>query len=333
MNDALKQELSAVAKQMVTKGKGILAADESTGTCTKRFVALGVESTEETRQNYRQTIVTSEGLENSVAGIILFDETFWQKTDDGESFVSVLNKKGILPGIKVDTGSKPHALFEGEQITSGLDGLRERLAKYKEAGAKFAKWREVLVIDTEKDLPSVGNIEAHAFGLARYAGLCQEAGIVPIVEPEILMDGNHTIEDSEAITTEVLGTLFEILEAQNVYLPGMVLKPNMVIAGTEAENKSTSAEVAEATIRTLRNTVPAEVPGIAFLSGGISPEMAAENLKLMNQMEDLPWNVTFSFGRAIQQPALEAWSKGNVAEAQKLLVEFANKNGAATKGE
>lgn len=333
MNDALKQELEAIANKMVTKGKGILAADESNGTCGKRFEALNVESTEATRQNYRQTIVTAEGLENSVAGVILFDETFWQKTDAGESFVSVLEKKGILPGIKVDAGSKEHALHAGEQITSGLDNLRERLVEYKKAGAKFAKWREVLVIDEANNLPTEGNIVAHAFGLARYAGLCQEAGIVPIVEPEILMTGAHSIEESEAITTEVLGTLFEILEHQGVYLPGIVLKPGMVIAGVDAETASTSEEVAEATVRTLRNTVPAEVPGIAFLSGGIAPDMAAETLKLMNQMEDLPWNLTFSFGRAIQQPALNAWAVDkDIAKSQKLLVEFANKNGDATNG-
>ena len=334
MNDALKQELETIANQMVIKGKGVLAADESNGTCGKRFKALNVESTEATRQNYRQTIVTASGLEKSVSGIILFDETFWQKTDCGRTFVSVLEEKGILPGIKVDAGSKLHALHNGEQITSGLDNLRERLAEYKKAGAKFAKWREVLVIDEANNFPSEGNIVAHAFGLARYAGLCQEAGIVPIVEPEILMTGAHTIEESEAVTTEVLGTLFEILEHQGVYLPGIVLKPGMVIAGETAEKASTAAEVAEATVRTLRNTVPAEVPGVAFLSGGIAPEMAAETLKLMNQVEDLPWNLTFSFGRAIQQPALNAWAiEKNVEKAQTLLIEFANKNGAATKGE
>lgn len=332
MNDDLRSQLHSIAQQMVQPGKGILAADESHSTCGKRFNALGVDCTEATRQSYRQTIITAPGLEKSVAGIILFDETLRQKTDDGTPFVKVLENKGILPGIKVDTGSKAQALFPGEQITHGLDDLRDRLNEYQQLGAKFAKWREVLVIDVNNDLPSIGNIYAHAFGLARYAGLCQEAGIVPIVEPEILMDGTHSLEDSERIHHEVLSILFEVLDLQNIYLPGMILKPSMVISGQDSKDRANAQSVAEATIRVLTETVPAEVPGIAFLSGGQSPTEATENLKIMNQLANHPWAVTFSFGRAIQQPALEAWAKGNIDEAQKLLVERANLCGAASKG-
>lgn len=334
MNDNLKKQLSEIANQMVQKGKGILAADESHGTCGKRFQALGVECTESTRQNYRQTLVTAPGLEESVAGIILFDETLRQSTDNGETFVSVLESKGILPGIKVDTGSKPHALHEGEQITEGLDGLRDRLKEYAELGAKFAKWREVLVIDESKGFPSEANMYAHAHGLARYAGLCQEAGIVPIVEPEILMDGDHDIAVSEKVTHRTLSILFEVLKQQNVYLPGIVLKPSMVISGKDCATPASEQDVAEGTVRVLKDTVPADVPGIAFLSGGQTPEQSTNHLKLMNQMADLPWNVTFSYGRGIQQPCLDTWAKEkDIPKAQELLVQYANQNGRATLGE
>lgn len=333
MNDDQLQQLAKIAQQLVQTGKGILAADESHSTCGKRFKALGVECTEQTRQNYRQMIVTAPDLENSVSGIILFDETLRQKTDDGTTFIKTLEKKGILPGIKVDTGSKPHALFAGEQITHGLDGLRERLAEYSEIGAKFAKWREVIVIDTKNELPSVGNVYAHAFGLAAYAGLCQEAGIVPIVEPEILMAGEHTLDESEQVTHEVLSILFEVLELQNIYLPGIILKPSMVISGTDSNDRADVQAVAEATVRVLTATVPDEVPGIAFLSGGQSPDEATEHLKIMNQLAEHPWKVTFSFGRAIQQPALEAWAKGNTEEATRVLIERASLCGSASKGE
>lgn len=332
MNDELRQQLETIANQLVQTGKGILAADESHGTCGKRFKALGVECTEQTRQNYRQTIITAPGLEKSVTGIILFDETLRQKTDDGIPFTKVLADKGMLAGIKVDMGSKSHALFEEEQITQGLDGLRERLKEYKELGAKFAKWREVLVIDTENDLPTVGNIYAHAFGLARYAGLCQEAGIVPIVEPEILMDGAHSTEESERVHHEVLSILFEVLDLQNIHLPGIILKPSMVVSGKNATDRANTQAVAEATVRVLTATVPAEVPGIAFLSGGQSPDEATEHLRIMNQLGDHSWKITFSFGRAIQQPALEAWAKGNIAEAQKLLNQRASLCGLASTG-
>lgn len=333
MNDDHLAQLEAIANQLVASGKGILAADESHGTCEKRFKALNVECTETTRQSYRQTIVTAPGLEDAVAGIILFDETLRQSTTDGVAFTKVLADKGILAGIKVDQGSKEHALFEGEQMTFGLDTLRDRLVEYKALGAAFAKWREVIVIDTEKELPTVGNIYSHAFGLAHYAALCQEAGIVPIVEPEILMDGSHTLEESEAIHQEVLAILFEVLDLQNIHFPGMILKPSMVMSGVDSKENYDPQLVAEATLRVLNETVPADVPGIAFLSGGQSPEMATDHLRRMNHEQVNPWKVTFSFGRAIQQPALEAWAlEKDINKAQSLLVERACLCGSASLG-
>ncbi|MCF7812514.1 fructose-bisphosphate aldolase class I [Candidatus Gracilibacteria bacterium] len=325
------QTLSSVAKSMVAAGKGILAADESHKTCQKRFDSVGIEFTEENRRKYRQTLITAEGLEEFISGIILFDETLRQKADDGTSFVDILNKKNILPGIKVDAGAKPLALHEGEKVTEGLDGLRERLIEYKELGAQFAKWRSVITIG--KDIPSQACLEANVHGQARYAALCQEAGIVPIVEPEVLINGEHSIERCYEITTLTLKMLYQQLKVQGVYLPGTVLKASMVIAGKESPEQSSVQDVAEMTVKCLRESVPSEVPGIVFLSGGQGDIQATENLNMMNKLhDDLPWNLSFSYGRALQAPALKLWSEGKSDEAAQALVHRAKMNGLATLG-
>lgn len=316
---------------MVAAGKGILAADESHKTCQKRFDSVGIEFTEENRRKYRQTLITAEGLEEFISGIILFDETLRQKADDGTSFVDILNKKNILPGIKVDAGAKPLALHEGEKVTEGLDGLRERLIEYKELGAQFAKWRSVITIG--KDIPSQACLEANVHGQARYAALCQEAGIVPIVEPEVLINGEHSIERCYEITTLTLKMLYQQLKVQGVYLPGTVLKASMVIAGKESPEQSSVQDVAEMTVKCLRESVPSEVPGIVFLSGGQGDIQATENLNMMNKLhDDLPWNLSFSYGRALQAPALKLWSEGKSDEAAQALVHRAKMNGLATLG-
>ena len=323
-----------IAQAMVVKGKGILAADESTPTCTKRFESINVESTEENRNAYRGMLFTADGIENHISGVILFDETIRQSTlDSGVPFPEHLSALGIIPGIKVDKGAKQLANSDDEKITEGLDVLRDRLKEYHELGARFAKWRAVITIG--EDIPTAYCISANAHALARYAALCQEQGLVPIVEPEILMNGDHTIEESYQLTTETLYTVFYELASQGVELEGMVLKPNMVLSGYDCSEQASIQEVAEMTLDCFFNTVPAAVPGIAFLSGGQSDELATAHLNAMNQIDGTPWNLTFSFGRALQVPALKAWSgkADNIPTAQEELMKRANFNGLATKGE
>jgi fructose-bisphosphate aldolase, class I len=298
-------ELAATAHAMVANHRGILAADESTSTIGKRFASIKLESTEENRRLYREMLFTAPGATEHISGVILYDETLRQKTKDGVPFPAFLAQNKMIPGIKVDTGAKPLAGFPGETITEGLDGLRERLAEYYKLGARFAKWRAV--IDIGSGIPTGYAIDANAEALARYATLCQEASIVPIVEPEVLMDGGHTLARCEEVTNVVLDRIFSHLFAARVYLEGMVLKPNMVIAGKKCAEKASPEQVAEATLRTLRRQVPSAVPGIAFLSGGQSPTEATLHLSLMNAAGPLPWALTFSYGRALQETALSAW--------------------------
>ena len=327
-------DIQDIAQAMVAKGKGILAADESTPTCTKRFESINVESTEENRNAYRGMLFTADGIENHISGVIFFDETIRQSTlDGGVLFPEHLSALGIIPGIKVDKGAKQLANTDNEKITDGLDGLRDRLKEYYELGARFAKWRAVITIG--EDIPTAYCISANAHALARYAALCQEQGLVPIVEPEILMNGDHTIEESYQLTTETLYTVFYELASQGVELEGMVLKPNMVLSGYDCSEQASIQEVAEMTLDCFFNTVPAAVPGIAFLSGGQSDELATAHLNAMNQIDGTPWNLTFSFGRALQVPALKAWSgkADNIPTAQEELMKRANFNGLATKGE
>ncbi len=330
MDEAL---LRATAEHLVADGKGILAADESTGTCTKRFEALGIESTPESRRDYRQMLFETPGLEESVAGVILYDETIRNETEDGTRLPDILLEKGIYPGIKVDTGAKELANHPGEKITEGLDGLRERLEEYRELGARFAKWRAVITIGL--DMPSSACLVGNAHGLARYAALCQEAGIVPIVEPEVLMDGDHDIDACDVVTRAAWDTLFAALKDADVYLPGILLKPSMIISGTDAPERADAAEVARRTVAGLLDCVPASVPGVVFLSGGQSPEEATEHLRLMNAEHELPWKLSFSYGRALQQPAINAWKgdNGNNAAAQAALKERCDANRAAALGQ
>jgi fructose-bisphosphate aldolase class I len=327
-------DIQDIAQAMVAKGKGILAADESTPTCTKRFESINVESTAENRNAYRDMLFTADGIENHISGVILFDETIRQSTVNGSiPFPEHLSALGIIPGIKVDKGAKQLANSDDEKITEGLDGLRDRLKEYYELGARFAKWRAVITIG--EDIPTAYCISANAHALARYAALCQEQGLVPIVEPEILMNGDHTIEESYQLTTETLYTVFYELAAQGVELEGMVLKPNMVLSGYDCSEQASVKEVAEMTVDCFFNTVPAAVPGIAFLSGGQSDELATAHLNAMNQIDGTPWNLTFSYGRALQTPALKAWSgkAENIHAAQEALMKRAIFNGLATKGE
>ena len=327
-------DIQDIAQAMVAKGKGILAADESTPTCTKQFESINVESTAENRNAYRDMLFTADGIENHISGVILFDETIRQSTVNGSiPFPEHLSALGIIPGIKVDKGAKQLANSDDEKITEGLDGLRDRLKEYYELGARFAKWRAVITIG--EDIPTAYCISANAHALARYAALCQEQGLVPIVEPEILMNGDHTIEESYQLTTETLYTVFYELAAQGVELEGMVLKPNMVLSGYDCSEQASVKEVAEMTVDCFFNTVPAAVPGIAFLSGGQSDELATAHLNAMNQIDGTPWNLTFSYGRALQAPALKAWSgrAENIPTAQEALMKRAIFNGLATKGE
>ena len=327
-------DIQDIAQTMVAKGKGILAADESTPTCTKRFESINVESTEENRNAYRGMLFTADGIENHISGVIFFDETIRQSTINGSiPFPEHLSTLGIIPGIKVDKGAKQLANSDDEKITEGLDGLRDRLKEYYELGARFAKWRAVITIG--EDIPTAYCISANAHALARYAALCQEQGLVPIVEPEILMNGDHTIEESYQLTTETLYTVFYELASQGVELEGMVLKPNMVLSGYDCSEQASVKEVAEMTVDCFFNTVPAAVPGIAFLSGGQSDELATAHLNAMNQIDGTPWNLTFSYGRALQAPALKAWSgkAENIPTAQEALMKRAIFNGLATKGE
>ena len=329
------QTLKDTAQALVKDDKGLLAMDESTPTCNKRFANLGIPQTEEARRAYRELIVTTVGLGDCIGGAILYDETIRQHKKDGTPFVKVLIEAGIIPGIKVDMGAKELAGHHGEKITEGLDGLRDRLTEYFQMGARFAKWRAVIAIGD--GLPSWGCIEANAHALARYAALCQEAGLVPIVEPEVLMDGNHTLERCYEVTDEILRTVFSELFAQRVMLEGMILKPGMVLPGAACEKQATLDEVGDATLSCFLRAVPAAVPAIAFLSGGQSPELASARLNEMNVKfkSRLPWALAFSFARAIQQPALEIW-KGrdeNVSAAQQALYHRAHCNQAARRGE
>ncbi len=318
---------------MVAPGRGILAMDESHPTCNKRFESLGISTTEEMRQAYRDMLVTAPGLSDYIGGAILFDETIRQKTLDGTPFAEYLRKNGIIPGIKVDAGAKVLAGHENEKITEGLDGLRERFAEYYELGARFSKWRAVITIGEK--IPSWACIEANAHALARYALLSQEAGIVPIVEPEVLMDGDHSIERCYEVTELAQRITFQQLKNQGVALEGMILKPSMVISGASAENRADIQTVAELTVKCLLTSVPAAVPGVAFLSGGQSDEEASAHLNAMNAMGvKLPWALTFSYGRALQQTAMKTWmgESANVEKAQKALLWRAKCNGSAALG-
>jgi fructose-bisphosphate aldolase class I len=329
------QRLTITAKALVADDKGLLAMDESNPTCNQRFAKLGIPQTEEMRRAYRELIVTTPGLSESISGAILYDETIRQREKDGTPFASSLADAGIIPGIKVDTGAKNLAGHPGEKITEGLDGLRDRLAEYSQMGARFAKWRAVIAIG--EGIPTQGCIEANANALARYAALCQEAGLVPVVEPEVVMDGAHTLERCGEVTEEVLRTVFDQLYRQGVMLEGVILKPNMVLPGSACPKQETVEEVADATVCCLLRSVPAAVPGIAFLSGGQSSELASARLNAMNVRFEsrLPWALAFSFARAIQQPALEIWRglEANVLAAQRALCHRARCNRAARRGE
>ena len=327
-------ELNKVAEAMVASGKGILAADESTGTIKKRFDAIGVDSTADNRRDYRELLFRStEAMSKHISGVILYDETIRQNAKDGTPLVKLIAQAGSIPGIKVDRGTKPLPLHPGEVITEGLDGLRERLIEYRGLGAKFAKWRAV--IDIAPGIPSYACIHANAHALARYAALCQEQDIVPIVEPEVLMDGGHDMDRCAQITQWVLKTVYEELYLARVQLEGTVLKPNMVVPGKKSGQRASAEEVAEKTIRVLKNCVPPAVPGIAFLSGGQSDEEATAHLDAMNKIGGLPWRLTFSYGRALQAAPQKAWSgrNENVAAAQRAFTHRARMNGLATLGQ
>ena len=328
----MAHDLHETARALVAEGKGILAADESDGTIKKRFDSIGVESTEENRRDYRELLFATPGAEEFISGVILFDETIRQSALDGRPFPELLESKGIIPGIKVDKGAKPLALAEGETITEGLDGLRGRLEEYRGLGARFAKWRATYSISDV--LPSDDCIWTNAHALARYAALCQEAGIVPIVEPEVLQDGTHTIERSFHVTSRVLAALYVELSDQRVDIEGTLLKPNMVLSGYDAADRAGPDEVAERTLACLYKHVPAAVPGMVFLSGGQSDEDATANLNAMNARRPHPWQLSFSFGRALQAPVLSAWrgKPENVEAAQRAYYHRARMNGAARSG-
>lgn len=334
----IKAPLTEIATQLVAAGRGLLAMDESNGTCDKRFAQAGISETWGSRRAWRELLITTQGLGECISGAILYDETIRQADDTGTGFVKLLTNAGILPGIKVDTGAKPMAGHLGEKITEGLDGLRGRLEEYAAMGAVFAKWRAVITL--VDGLPTTACIEANAHALARYAALCQECGIVPVVEPEVLMDGDHTIGQCRAATAEVLHTVFEQLYRQGVLLEGMILKPNMVLPGLACERQEPVDVVAEMTVRVLQHAVPAALPGIAFLSGGQSGELASARLNQMNVLaktlsHPLPWNLTFSFARAIQMPALTIWHGDPSCRkaAQSALLHRAQCNIAALRGE
>ncbi len=327
-------ELKSVAGAIIAKRKGILAADESNPTIKKRFESIKLESTEENRRRYRELLFTTDGIEHYISGVILFDETLRQTSREGVPFAKLLSSRGIIPGIKVDKGAKALALYPSDKITEGLDGLRERLAEYRQLGAKFAKWRAVIQID-EHDVPAAYAMRANAHALARYAAICQEADIVPIVEPEVLMDGAHDIDRCEAVTSQMLESLFAELDAHHVIFEGILLKPNMVIAGMKCAHQASVQQVAEATVRCLSRYVPAAVPGIVFLSGGQSAEDATDHLNAINAIGDKsPWELTFSYGRALQAPVLAAWQgqEGNVAAAQRAFLKRCQLNGLAREG-
>jgi fructose-bisphosphate aldolase class I len=327
-----EQKLHETALAIVAEGKGILAADESDSTIKKRFDSIGVESTEESRRAYRELLFTTEGVEEYISGVILFDETIRQSAADGTPFPKLLESKGVIPGIKVDKGAKPLALAKGETITEGLDGLRERLEEYRELGARFTKWRGVISIG--KGIPSEYCLWTNAHALARYAALSQEAGLVPIVEPEVLMDGDHTIERSFEVTSHTLHAVFTELRDQRVHPEGLLLKPNMVLSGYDCPEQASHEEVAAETIRCFKRHVPAAVPGIVFLSGGQSDEDATANLNAMNALGPHPWQLSFSYGRALQAAALKAWGgkEENVEAGQRAYYHRAKMNSAARTG-
>jgi len=327
-----KSLLSKTAAAMVAKGKGILAADESSGTCETRFKSIGAACTEESRRAYRGLLITAPGAEQFISGVILYDETIRQKTEDGVAFPEYMARKGVIPGIKVDTGAKNLALCPGEKVTEGLDGLRERLAAYFKLGARFAKWRAVITIG--EGIPTHACLYANAHALARYAALCQEASIVPMIEPEVLLDGDHTIERAEEVTEATLRATYAAVSAYSVFPEFLILKTSMVVSGKSNARQAGVDEVAERTVRVLRRTVPAAQPGIVFLSGGQSDEAATAHLSAMAAMKGLPWPLTFSYSRALQNPALKAWKgqPGNVAAAQKAFLHRAHMNGLAAQG-
>ena len=328
-------DLNKVALALVAPGKGVLAADESSGTIKKRFDAINVESTEESRRDYREMLFrSSEAMTQCISGVILYDETIWQNARDGTPLVKIIERSGVIPGIKVDEGTQALPNCPGELITVGLDRLAERLKKYYEQGARFAKWRAVINIDRD-NIPTMTAIHANAHALARYAASCQAAQIVPIVEPEVLMDGDHDIDRCYEMSQHVLNKTFQELQIQRVALEGMILKPNMAIPGKKSTKQASVEEVAEKTIRLLKNCVPAAVPGIAFLSGGQSDEEATAHLNAMNRIGGLPWRLTFSYGRALQAAPQKAWSgkAENVAAGQRAFIHRARMNSLATKGE
>jgi fructose-bisphosphate aldolase class I len=326
------QQLQSTAQALVAEGKGIIAADESTGTIKKRLESIGVESTEETRRAYRELLFTTEGAEEFISGVILYDETIRQSASDGTPFPKLLESRGIIPGIKVDTGAKPLALTDGETITDGLDGLRDRLEEYRELGARFAKWRATYSIAADK--PSEYCVWTNAHALARYAALCQEAGLVPIVEPEVLQDGTHTIAESRKATGRVLQAVYTELHDQRLDFRGTLLKPNMVLSGYDASDRASADEVADVTLECFYKHVPAAVPGIVFLSGGQSDEDATAHLNAINARGPHPWQLSFSYGRALQAPALKAWGgkEENVEAAQRAYYHRAKMNSAARTG-
>ena len=329
----MNEQLERTAQAMVADGKGILAADESTGTIKKRFDSIGAESTESSRRDYREMLFrASDAMHDCISGVILYDETLRQNAKDGTPLVRIITNTGAIPGIKVDMGAKPLAAAANEKVTEGLDGLRDRLAEYYELGARFAKWRAVITIGDH--IPSRYCIGANAHALARYAALCQEAGIVPIVEPEVLMDGPHDIDRCFDVTEETLNTVYDALHEQRIHLEGTILKPNMVVSGTECKTQAGVEEVAEKTVACLKRTVPAAVPGICFLSGGQSDEDATAHLSAMNAMFDTPWKLSFSYGRALQAAALKAWAgkSENEASAQAAFSHRARMNALAASG-
>jgi fructose-bisphosphate aldolase class I len=332
IQEATMADLNETARALVAPGKGILAADESTGTIKKRFDSIGIESTEESRRAYRDLLFTTEGSADHISGVILYDETIRQSTSDGTPFPKYLEQQGVIPGIKVDLGAKPLAKAPDETITEGLDGLRDRLNEYRELGARFAKWRAVISIG--EGIPSEYCLWTNAHALARYAALCQEAGIVPIVEPEVLMDGGHTIERSFEVTSRTLHAVFTELRDQRVEPEDMLLKPNMVLSGYDGSEQASDQQIAELTLKCFRRHVPAAVPGIVFLSGGQSDEDATARLNAINAMGPHPWEVSFSYGRALQAPALKAWGgeSSNVQAGQEAYLHRAKMNGLARSG-
>ncbi len=329
----MTETLQSIAKAMVANHKGLLAADESNPTAKKRLDSINLESTEENRRKYRNLFFSTEGIENYISGVILFDETTRQKDDDGTPFVELLKNKGIIPGIKVDKGAKDLAFYEGEKVTEGLDKLRDSLKEYYDMGIRFAKWRSVITIG--ENMPSDFCYLSNAHGLARYAALCQEAGIVPVVEPEVLLTGNHDLKRSEEVTTKITKLMFDQLKEHKVKLDGLVLKSSMVISGDECETQATSEEIAEATLRCFKNSVPVEVPGIVFLSGGQTDIQATENLNAVNKIKPSPWTISFSYARALQASPLKVWGgkDENIPAAQEQFMKRLKVSQAANKGE